>query len=58
MNQPSRFCDTPRELRSLGRNLPNFADAMRGSDSVRIVAIDSSLTEGDGASTKDALVGC
>lgn len=55
MNQPSPFsCDTPRELRSLGRDLPNFSDAMRGSDSVRIVAIGSSSTEGDGASSKEA----
>ena len=53
--EPAAFsCDTPRELRSLGRDLPNFASAMRGSDTVRVVAIGSSSTEGDGASGKEA----
>ena len=54
MNQSSPSCETPRDLRSLQRNLPNFADEMRGSDGLRIVAIGSSSTEGDGASSKEA----
>jgi acyl-CoA thioesterase I len=55
VNQPPSFsCDTPRELRSLGRDLLNFASAMRGSDIVRVVAIGSSSTAGDGATGKEA----
>ncbi|WP_161494850.1 SGNH/GDSL hydrolase family protein [Bradyrhizobium canariense] len=55
MNQPFPVaCATPPELRSLGRDLPNFATAMRASGPVSIVAIGSSSTEGDGASNKEA----
>jgi acyl-CoA thioesterase I len=55
MNAPSTIsCKTPRELRSLGRDLPNFARAMREPNAIQVVAIGSSSTEGDGASNKDA----
>jgi hypothetical protein len=48
------LCDTPRELSALGRGLPHFGKALKGSDDVAIVAIGSSSTEGDGATNKAA----
>jgi acyl-CoA thioesterase I len=48
------ICDTPSELSSLGRNLPHLAEALTGPNDVTIVAIGSSSTEGDGASSKAA----
>lgn len=51
--QPS-ICDTPSELSSLGRPLPNLARALTRPDEVNIVAIGSSSTEGDGASSRAA----
>ncbi|MBR1009971.1 SGNH/GDSL hydrolase family protein [Bradyrhizobium diazoefficiens] len=46
--------ETPSTLVALGRSLPNFAKALSGQDAVTIVAIGSSSTEGDGASSPDA----
>ena len=46
-------CDTPSELRALGRPLPRFAQAMRGAREVNIVAIGSSSTEGEGVPNED-----
>ena len=54
MNGPSFSCDTPRELRSLGRDLPTSPARCAGPDIVRVVAIGSSSTEEDGASSKEA----
>jgi lysophospholipase L1-like esterase len=48
----ARSCDAPRELRSLGRSLPRFAEAMRGPNEVNVVAIGSSSTEGEGVPDK------
>jgi acyl-CoA thioesterase I len=47
---PPGACDTPSELRSLGRPLPNLARALNSFSEVNIVAIGSSSTKGDGAS--------
>jgi acyl-CoA thioesterase I len=47
-------CNTPSELSDLGRNLPRLAEALSGPNDVTIVAIGSSSTEGDGASSKAA----
>jgi acyl-CoA thioesterase I len=47
-------CDTPSNLSKLGRPLPRLADALGGPSDVTIVAIGSSSTEGDGASSKAA----
>jgi lysophospholipase L1-like esterase len=47
---PPGACDTPSELSSLGRPLPNLARALKGPNEVNIVAIGSSSTKGDGAS--------
>ena len=49
---PSR--ETPRELSTLGQHLPRLANALRGSDDVSIVAIGSSSTVGEGASSDAA----
>jgi lysophospholipase L1-like esterase len=54
MTAASNACDTPSELSALGGNLPRLADALSGSADVTIVAIGSSSTEGDGASSKAA----
>ena len=50
MNPPLPACNTPRELRALGQPLPNLADALGKQQTINIVAIGSSSTEGDGAS--------
>jgi acyl-CoA thioesterase I len=47
-------CNVPREIRSLGRGLPKFAEALQQQGKVTIVAIGSSSTEGDGASSAGA----
>ncbi|MGY4312272.1 SGNH/GDSL hydrolase family protein [Bradyrhizobium sp. JR3.5] len=47
-------CYIPREFLAHGQELPNFSRAMSGSDTVRIVAVGSSSTEGHGASRRDA----
>ena len=54
MTAACNACDTPSELSALGGNLPRLADALSGSADVTIVAIGSSSTEGDGASSKAA----
>jgi len=54
MTAAPNTCNTPRELSALGRNLPRLAEALFGPNDVRIVAIGSSSTEGDGASSKAA----
>jgi lysophospholipase L1-like esterase len=54
MTPSSMPCETPSTLSTLGRLLPSFARALRGQDEVNIVAIGSSSTEGDGASTPAA----
>jgi acyl-CoA thioesterase I len=51
MTPPNITCETPSTLSTLGRPLPNFARALHERDEVNIVAIGSSSTEGDGASS-------
>jgi acyl-CoA thioesterase-1 len=51
---PPLTCNAPRELCTLGQPLLNFADAVRRLEAVNIVAIGSSSTEGDGASSPAA----
>jgi acyl-CoA thioesterase-1 len=51
---PPPTCETPDTLKELGRALPRFAEALRGQNEVNIVAIGSSSTEGDGASSPAA----
>jgi lysophospholipase L1-like esterase len=51
---PPDACDTPSELSSLGRSLPNLARALKGLNEVSVVAIGSSSTHGDGASSDAA----
>jgi acyl-CoA thioesterase-1 len=51
---PPPTCETPDALKELGRALPRFAEALRGQNEVNIVAIGSSSTEGDGASSPAA----
>jgi lysophospholipase L1-like esterase len=47
-------CETPGTLSALGRSLSDFASALREHDEVTIVAIGSSSTKGDGASSDAA----
>ena len=47
-------CETPGTLSALGRPLSGFATALHGHDEVTIVAIGSSSTKGDGASSDAA----
>jgi acyl-CoA thioesterase-1 len=47
-------CNVPREIRSFGRGLPKFAEALQQQGKVTIVAIGTSSTEGDGASSAAA----
>jgi len=47
-------CETPGTLSALGRSLAGFASALREHDEVTIVAIGSSSTKGDGASSDAA----
>jgi acyl-CoA thioesterase-1 len=54
MTPPNIPCETPGALCTLGQLLPNFARALRGQVEVNIVAIGSSSTEGDGASSPAA----
>ena len=54
MTPPNTPCETPSALSTLGRLLPNFARVLHGQDEVNIVAIGSSSTEGDGASSPAA----
>jgi lysophospholipase L1-like esterase len=54
MTPPTMPCETPSKLATLGRLLPSFARALRGQDAVNVVAIGSSSTEGDGASSPAA----
>jgi acyl-CoA thioesterase-1 len=51
MMSASQTCDTPRELSTLSQRLPRLAKALRGPDDISIVAIGSSSTVGDGASS-------
>ena len=51
---PPPTCNTPRELCALGQPLPNFVSAVSRLQAVNIVAIGSSSTEGDGASSPAA----
>jgi acyl-CoA thioesterase I len=44
-------CNTPLKLCRLGQPLPNFAKVVRNLDAINIVAIGSSSTAGDGASS-------
>jgi hypothetical protein len=54
MSEQLPSCNVPREIRSLGRGLPKFTDALHQQREVTIVAIGSSSTEGDGASSPAA----
>jgi acyl-CoA thioesterase I len=54
MTPSSIPCETPGTLSALGCSLPSFARALDGRDEVNIVAIASSSTEGDGASSPAA----
>src|SRR5258708_7781440 len=47
-------CNTPPELCKLGQPLPNFGNAVHELDALNIVAIGSSSTAGDGASSPAA----
>lgn len=51
---PPGACNTPNELSSLKRPLPNLARTLKTANGVSIVAVGSSSTEGDGASSKAA----
>jgi acyl-CoA thioesterase I len=46
-------CETPRRLSTLNQRLPRLAKALAGPGDVSIVAIGSSSTVGEGASSKD-----
>ena len=50
----SNDCSTPAELSELGARLPHLADALQKRDDVTIVAIGSSSTKGEGASSDAA----
>ena len=54
MTSPTFDCNTPPELYRLGQKLPYFAKALGNLDVINVVAIGSSSTQGEGASTPAA----
>ena len=54
MTSPTFDCNTPPELYRLGQKLPYFAKALGNFDVINVVAIGSSSTQGEGASTPAA----
>jgi len=53
MTEPTPSCETPQELRTLKRPLLKFRQALTRRQTVNVVAIGSSSTEGDGSSDWD-----
>jgi acyl-CoA thioesterase I len=51
MASPPLDCNTPLDASRLGQPLPHFARAVSGAETFNVVAIGSSSTEGDGASS-------